>query len=130
MFNEKLYNNIDGGNFRLVNLDIARLTSINSAVLLNFLIYICKKHKSNEIFATYDNIEKYTTLSADEIRTAQKKLKEAGLIEYVRKGIPPKNYYTINIIYINSITQNIPTIIDNSNNKECQSTIIGNANQR
>ena len=82
-------------NYRMYNVDIAKITSVNGAIVLNWLVYLTQVHNNMEVFSPYPNISEVSALSINEIKTAIKKLKEVGFIEVVKKGIPSKNYYYI-----------------------------------
>ena len=82
-------------NYRMYNVDIAKITGVNGAIVLNWLVYLTQVHNNMEVFSPYPNISEVTALTINEIKTAIKKLKEVGFIEVVKKGIPSKNYYYI-----------------------------------
>jgi len=82
-------------NYRMYNVDIAKITGVNGAIVLNWLVYLTQVHNNMEVFSPYPNISEVSALSINEIKTAIKKLKEVGFIEVVKKGIPSKNYYYI-----------------------------------
>lgn len=48
-------------------------------------------------FNTFENISEDLSFSPHQIREGLKKLKEVGLIDYLRKGHPPKYYFILNI---------------------------------
>lgn len=82
-------------NYRMYNVDIAKITGVNGAIVLNWLVYLTQVHNNIEVFSPYPNICEVTALSINEIKTAVKKLKDVGFIKVVKKGIPSKNYYYI-----------------------------------
>lgn len=87
--------------FIVLNKDLARHVGINAAILLADLIskeqyFIEKGMTDGWFFNTESNIEKDTTLNSYHQRKCVKVLKENGLIQVKRKGIPAKQYFKIN----------------------------------
>jgi len=82
-------------NYRMYNVDIAKITGVNGAIILNWLVYLTQTHNNMEVFSPYPNISEVTALSINEIKTSVKKLKDVGFVKVVKKGIPSKNYYYI-----------------------------------
>jgi hypothetical protein len=100
-----------GENFRLVNLEYSKIVGIKGSLMLDWLLYLCGTHNTDEVYTTYENISEYTTLTINEIKSSQSLLKENNFISYKRKGIPPKNHYKVNFhlireIQINGISNN------------------------
>lgn len=86
---------LSGSNFRLYNVDIAKITSVNASIVLGWLAYLCEKHNINEVFSSHVNISNYTGLTINEIKTAIKKLQNADFIIVTLKGVPAKNHYQL-----------------------------------
>ena len=109
--------------FLVLNKELARQVGLNSAVLLADLIskeeyFIANGMTDGWFFNTEANIEKDTTLTAFQQRKCLKNLKEKGLIETQRRGIPAKQYFKINeqlvIKFLNNLSEiNLTTINKN-----------------
>jgi hypothetical protein len=87
--------------FIVLNKELARQVGLKEAVLLADLIskeeyFIANGMTDGWFFNTESNIEKDTTLTAYQQRRCLKTLKDKGLIEVKRKGIPAKQYFKIN----------------------------------
>ena len=87
--------------FLVLNKELARQVGLKEAVLLADLIskeeyFIANGMTDGWFFNTESNIEKDTTLTAYQQRRCLKTLKDKGLIEVKRKGIPAKQYFKIN----------------------------------
>lgn len=81
---------------------LAHILGINAAIVYSALIskqvFYRQNHmldKDGFFYSTADDLEESTTLSARCQSAAIKKLIEAGLIEYKRKGIPAKRYFRV-----------------------------------
>ena len=84
--------------FIVLNKNLAKQVGLKEAVLLADLIskeeyFIANGMTDGWFFNTEANIEKDTTLNPYHQRKCIKKLKEKGLIEIKRKGIPAKQYF-------------------------------------
>jgi hypothetical protein len=86
---------LSGSNFRLYNVDIAKITSVNASIVLGWLAYLCEKHNIDEVFTSHVNISNYTGLTVNEIKTAIKKLEKVDFITVTLKGVPAKNHYQL-----------------------------------
>ena len=87
--------------FLVLNKSLARKIGLKEAVLLADLIskeeyFIANGMTDGWFFNTEANIEEDTTLNSYHQRKCLKTLKEKGLIEVKRKGIPAKQYFKIN----------------------------------
>ena len=89
--------------FITVNKEIIRCLGLEEAVLLGELAgksnYWEDRNLLDEegfFFATAEDIEHQTSLSAYKQRTAFKNLESKGIIETKFKGVPPKKYFKIN----------------------------------
>lgn len=71
--------------------------SINATILLCQLVYWVGKQKdlSGWIYKTSKELQEETGLTKDQQETARKCLKERGILEEKRKGIPPIIHYRI-----------------------------------
>ena len=109
--------------FLVLNKELARQVGLNSAVLLADLIskeeyFIANGMTDGWFFNTESNIQKDTTLTAFQQRKCLKNLKEKGLIETQRRGIPAKQYFKINeqlvVKFLNNLSEiNLTTINKN-----------------
>lgn len=125
----------------MCNKEIIRLYGTDCAVLIGEL---CAEYKyfqikgelvDNMFFSTQDNIEQNTGLSAHCQREAIKKLKEAGIIDVRKAGMPARNYFYINQeqlckIFMSSHSKIEPQVVQNlnlnnnkNNNKEKEDII-------
>ena len=92
----------------IVNKEIARCLGLEEAVLLGELSakynYWEDRNLLDEegfFFATAEDIEHETGLSAYKQRTAFKNLESKNIIETKFKGVPPKKYFKINVYVYN-----------------------------
>jgi len=111
--------------FIVLNKQLAKKIGLNPAILLSDLIskeeyFISNGMTDGWFFNTESNIEEDTTLNSYMQRKCIRVLKQEGLIEVKRKGIPAKQYFKINeeqvIQILNNLSiKNLTTI---NNNKE------------
>ena len=101
----------------IVNKEIARCLGLEEAVMLGELAskykYWNDKNLLDEegfFFATAEDIEHQTSLSAYKQRTAFKNLESKGIIETKFKGVPPKKYFKINVKNLESYLSNSLTV--------------------
>ena len=115
--------------FIVLNKELARQVGLKEAVLLADLIskeeyFIANGMTDGWFFNTESNIEKDTTLTAYQQRRCLKTLKDKGLIEVKRKGIPAKQYFKINeqlvVKFLNNLSATNFTTINK--NKEIRIT--------
>ena len=115
--------------FLVLNKELARQVGLKEAVLLADLIskeeyFIANGMTDGWFFNTESNIEKDTTLTAYQQRRCIKTLKDKGLIEVKRKGIPAKQYFKINeqlvVKFLNNLKGSNYTTINK--NKEIRIT--------
>ena len=111
--------------FIVLNKELARQVGLKEAVLLADLIskeeyFIANGMTDGWFFNTESNIEKDTTLTPYQQRRCLKTLKDKGLIEVKRKGIPAKQYFKINeqlvVKFLNNLKGSNSTTINK--NKE------------
>ena len=111
--------------FIVLNKELARQVGLKEAVLLADLIskeeyFIANGMTDGWFFNTEANIEKDTTLTPYQQRRCLKTLKDKGLIEVKRKGIPAKQYFKINeqlvVKFLNNLKGSNSTTINK--NKE------------
>lgn len=98
--------------FIILNKELAKQVGLKEAVLLADLIskeeyFISNGMTDGWFFNTESNIEEDTTLNSYQQRKCIKKLKETGLIETKRKGIPAKQYFKINEEQVLQILNNL-----------------------
>lgn len=92
----KILKLLSSNGFISCNKAIARQIGLIEAVLLGELCSVADMFGGEEFYFTQDKITNDTTLSEYQITTSLKKLKEFGIISVQKKGLPCKNYYTIN----------------------------------
>ncbi len=98
--------------FLVLNKGLAREIGLKAAVLLADLIskeeyFIANGMTDGWFFNTEANIEEDTTLNSYHQRKCLKTLKEKGLIQVKRKGIPAKQYFKINEEQVLQILNNL-----------------------
>lgn len=89
--------------FITVNKHLIRVLGLEEAVLIGELASKYNYYENNNMltpdgffFATAEDIEHNTGLSAHKQRKAFNNLEEKGLLETKFKGIPPKKYFKLN----------------------------------
>jgi DNA-binding transcriptional ArsR family regulator len=111
--------------FLVLNKQLAKQIGLKPSILLADLIskeeyFIANGMTDGWFFNTESNIQDDTTLTPFQQRNALKVLKEKGLIETQRRGIPAKQYFKINeqqvIHFLNNLSEIKLTTINN--NKE------------
>lgn len=109
-------NLLAGNNFLVVNKDLMKMLGLESAVMLGELaseyVYWEAQGKLDNgfFYSTVENVESNTTLTGYQQREALKKLKELGIVEIERKGIPAKRYIKV-------CEQQVVKIFNNCNSK-------------
>jgi DNA-binding PadR family transcriptional regulator len=107
--------------FIVLNKQLARQVGLKEAVLLADLIskeeyFIANGMTDGWFFNTEANIEDDTTLSPYQQRKCIKTLKEKGLIEVQRRGVPAKQYFKINeqqvVKFLNNLSSTKCTTIN------------------
>ena len=98
--------------FLVLNKGLARQIGLKAAVLLADLIskeeyFIANGMTDGWFFNTEANIEEDTTLNSYHQRKCLKTLKDKGLIQVKRKGIPAKQYFKINEGQVLQILNNL-----------------------
>ena len=116
--------------FLVLNKGLAREIGLKAAVLLADLIskeeyFIANGMTDGWFFNTEANIEEDTTLNSYHQRKCVKTLKDKGLIQVKRKGIPAKQYFKINEQQVIQILNNLSVKNYTSINKN-KSIIIKN----
>lgn len=76
--------------------------SIESALLLQQLLYWWDKKGSETLYKTIDELEQETGLSRWEQATAIKTLKRKGFVSVELKGVPPKRHFVVDVEKIES----------------------------
>jgi hypothetical protein len=121
--------------FIVLNKQLARQVGLKEAVLLADLIskeeyFIANGMTDGWFFNTEANIEKDTTLTAYQQRRCLKALKDKGLIEVKRKGIPAKQYFKINeqlvVKLLNNLSATNLTTINKNKEIKINNNIISN----
>ena len=111
--------------FLVLNKQLAKQIGLKPSILLADLIskeeyFIANGMTDGWFFNTESNIQNDTTLTPFQQRKSLKVLKEKGLIETQRRGIPAKQYFKINeqqvIKFLNNLSEIKLTTINN--NKE------------
>jgi len=121
--------------FLVLNKELARQVGLKEAVLLADLIskeeyFIANGMTDGWFFNTEANIEKDTTLTPYQQRRCLKVLKDKGLIEVKRKGIPAKQYFKINeqlvVKLLNNLSATNLTTINKNKEIRIKNNIISN----
>ena len=115
--------------FLVLNKKLSKHLGLNCAVLLADLIskeeyFIQNGMSDGWFFNTEKNIEEDTTLNPYQQRKCLKTLKNEGIIEVKRMGIPAKQYFKINEEQVIEILNNLS--VKNSTTINKNKTIINN----
>ena len=116
---------LDKDGYITLNKSIMRYLGIDAAILFGELfsefIYYYNNHMLTEdgfFFSKAENIEENTTLSAYKQREALKVLKEKNFVVVDLRGVPAKNYFSINLEavdeFLNSDVKNFNNLILNA----------------
>lgn len=92
----KLLKLLSNTGFISCNKAIARLLGLAEAILLGELCSISEMFGGEEFYFSQEKISNDTTLSEYQICNALKHLKEAGVLNITKKGLPCRNFYSIN----------------------------------
>ena len=93
---------ISSRGFIAVNKRLAQMYGLDEAIMLGELASEYEYWESRGevedgyFYSTVENVQENTTLSDRKQRAAIKSLKEAGIIDLMVKGLPPKRYFRIN----------------------------------
>lgn len=87
---------IASDNFIPVNRTLAKEIGLEVAILFGALCGYQRHYKGEEFYREQDKLIEDTCLTEYSIRQATKVLKELGLINVIKKGLPAKNYYKVN----------------------------------
>lgn len=87
--------NANGGYF-LFNKSIARAVGTLAAVLFAELVNIADYYGGGEFYFEQDRLTQDTGLSLHQVQSATKVLEACGLLSVTRKGVPRRNWYTVN----------------------------------
>ena len=121
--------------FIVLNKELARQVGLKEAIILADLIskeeyFIANGMTDGWFFNTEDNIEADTTLNSYHQRKCLKTLKDKGLLEVKRKGIPAKQYFKINEQQVLQILNNLsfkkPTTINKNKEIKITNNILSN----
>ena len=121
-------------NFITVNRSIADVVGLDGAIVLGELVsehfYWQGRDELNDgyFFSTVENLEKKTYLSAHNQRIALDKLKESGMIDVVKKGMPAKRYIRINEDKITDIVNNKSLKILTTSDQNFEPQVVKNFN--
>lgn len=121
-----LYNVLGQSSFVILNKALNRALGANESMILSFLVDRRNFTNGADFFYTIDNLCYDTALGEKAIRSAMKNLIDKGIL--IKKdfvGLPPKQYYNINMRAILGILSNpspkgrdIPASIDNPSQME------------
>jgi hypothetical protein len=82
--------------FWAINKHLHRQLGLRTTLLLQHFIDLqTKLFHNNEFFQSYKQIEDTLCLTEHHIKDSIKRLKEAGVVTVVKKGMPAKNYYFV-----------------------------------
>ena len=121
-----LYNVLGQSSFVILNKALNRALGANESMILSFLVDKRNFTNGADFFYTIDNLCYDTALGEKAVRSAMKNLIDKGIL--IKKdfvGLPPKQYYNINMQAILGILSNpSPKGRDIYNNKENKNTNI------
>lgn len=92
----KLLKLLSNTGFISCNKAIARLLGLTEAILLGELCSISEMFGGEEFYFSQEKLSNDTTLSEYQICNALKHLKETGVLNITKKGLPCRNFYSIN----------------------------------
>lgn len=76
----------------------SRITgSVTAGILLSQIVYWDGKVKHRQFYKTDKEFSEELSMGASELKNAKKRLIKMGLIEIVRKGIPARTHYKLNL---------------------------------
>lgn len=114
-----IINVLAGNNYFIYNKTLAKNLGIESAIVLGFFAnqfnYYQKNNQLKEIdgkqyfYATRETIYEETGLTEAKSRSATNLLKEKGILDIIKIGIPAKNYFYINENMLEKYLQSIET---------------------
>lgn len=84
------------GGYWAINKKLYKKLGFGPTLLLQHLVDLEDSFFDGEFYQQYSRLEKDLVLTKKQLQDATKKLIEEGFISVVRKGIPSKNFYTIN----------------------------------
>lgn len=82
-------------NYMVINRDFAEKHGLNNAVIFGNLCSMATQH-DNYFYFTIEDLAISTTLCKDTVKKGIAYLSKSGYIKKTRKGIPAKNWYSIN----------------------------------
>lgn len=134
-----VYEILSRDNYLTVNKMVMRAIGISESVLLSELCYrrqfLARAGKLTDdgfFFATVEDIEEETTLSDYAQRKILDKLKEMGIVEVERRGLPAKRYICIHEealqSLMDSITGAVAPVPEDFENKSPNSSALNNNN--
>lgn len=83
--------------FITYNKQIAKVVGVNEAIVFGNLCSISNRFEDEEFFYQQEKIIEDTSLSERAVRIAIKNLEDVGLIKVVKKGMPARYWYRINV---------------------------------
>ena len=87
---------------------------VTGAVLLSQCIYWSKRSKAaGWFYKTQEEWQEETGLTRSELEGARKKLMAIGVIEYERRGVPARGWYSLNL-------ENLQTRLQETSNPDCR----------
>lgn len=90
-----LVNLLATNNYIVYNQVIAKKLGVEEAVLLGVLCSYQKYFDGEEFYREEDKLAEDTSLSVYAIRKAKQHLKDAGVLEITKKGLPAQHYFKI-----------------------------------
>lgn len=118
-------------NYTIYNKSIAKKLGVECAILLGTLCSLKNNFKEEEFFRNEEDLVEDTCLSVYAIRKCKQELKELGIIEIVKKGLPAKHYFKINeekILELITSSDEIATTSTNENITTSTNEIISTYN--
>lgn len=97
---------VAANNYISYNKVIAKKFGLEATIVFGELCSIANIYNDKEFYCRKEQIEEDTCLSEDAVRRAIRFLALCGAITITKKGVPCKNYYTINIQAVCDILNN------------------------
>lgn len=118
-------------NYVIYNATLAKNLSVNSAIILGYFLSIDGFFKDTDKSVTIDGkkcfsvtrdiIYNNTGITVDQQKTVMNILKEVGILEVIKKDMPAKNYYYINVEVLETFLETKTSEDNNSGGNEIKS---------
>lgn len=102
--NNTIKNTLSPGSFFMVNKVLAQYFKSNdAAVVISHLVFLDGLFEGREFYQQQERLAKDCNVAIHTLRVIIKKLTQEGIITVVKKGLPAKNYYKLNLKVLEKI---------------------------